>query len=206
MKYQASERLRIAWHWLPLEVLVVVACVVLGWGLATIMSKTVYQARVDVKIQRQLSRHANNNQRQEQREKDIANVGQFSVMPHQSAVLYHASEYAYTHFGIWQPVQDLSESVTAEPIKGAPVLRVTVASSSRLIAEENSRAFRDAVTQPLKSLAHYKVTVTHQPAIRITNTMLKPMLKFMAVVGIGLATVLPYSVDYVRGRRWGKDV
>ena len=177
-----------------------------GWGLTTIMSKPVYQARVDIKIQRQLSRHASAKQRQQQHEKDIANVGQFSVLPHQSAVLYQASEYAYTHFGIWQTVQDLSESVTAAPIKGSPVLRVTVASSSRLIAEENRRAFRNAVAQPLKSLAHYKVTVTHRPTIQVTNTMFKPMLKFMIVVGIGLAAVMPYGVDYVRGKRWGKDV
>lgn len=206
MKYQASERLRIAWHWLPLEALVVVVCVVFGWGLTTIMSKPVYQARVDIRIQRHLLRHASAKQRQQQRKKDIASVGQFSVMPHQSAVLYQASEYAYTHFGIWQPVQDLSESVTAAPIKGKPVLQVTVASSSRLIAEENSRAFRNAIAQPLKALAHYKVTVTQQPTIRVTNTMLKPILKFMVVVGIGVAAVMPYGVDYVRGKRWGKDV
>ncbi len=200
MKYQAKERLRIAWRWLPLEMLIMIICIGLGWGLAKLMSKPVYQGRVDIEIKRRLPKNTSAKRRHEQLKKDIENVGQFSVMPHQGGVLYQASEYAYTHFGIWQPIQDLSESVTAEPVKDAPVLRITVVSTSRTIARENRQAFKTVTLQPLKSLPHYKASVIRQSTLKVISPMLKPMIKFTAVVGLGLATILPYVVDFVRER------
>ncbi|RRK09474.1 polysaccharide biosynthesis protein [Lactiplantibacillus garii] len=203
MKYGGKERLRLAWRWLPVELLVIAMCGAIGLGLTRLMSKTVYQARFDIKVERRLSKRANDQQRQRQLKKDVKNVGQFSVMPHQGNVLVAANNYAYSHYGISQQIQDLGEAVTAAPVTNQPILRVTVTSSSRVVAQQNSKAFQDAIGNTLKPMSGYQVTLIPGKTKLNHNVMLKPMLKFFGVVGVSLALLSPYVVKYVRGE--GRD-
>lgn len=203
MNYSPQERLRIAWRWLPLELLVVVLWILLGWAAAKVWGKPVYQVQTNIKVERRMPSDASLSERRKQRRKDVKNVGQFNVMPHQAGVLYATSEYAYTRYGIWQELQDLSESATAAPISGQPVFSVTVASSSKTIARENARAFQFGIMQTLKTLKHYRVTVAKPTIHRVENVMLKTTLKVFAASGLGLAVLAPYAAEALKRR--GRD-
>ncbi|CAM3287624.1 polysaccharide biosynthesis protein [Lactiplantibacillus plajomi] len=200
MKYQATDRLRLAWRWLPVEVLIIVGWCVVGWFGASALSKPVYQAQMDIEIKRRLPAGASTSRRHRQLKKDIKNVDQFSVLPHQSGVLYQAGEYASMHYGIWQSVRSLSESVTAEAVDERPVLRVTVASSSRAVAAENRQAFRIAIRHSLRGLRHYRVRVVRTAMVRENHVMRKPILKFTIGMGFFTALVTPYVINYLRGK------
>lgn len=198
MKYQAIDRLKIAWRWLPLEVLIVFICTAAGWGASVLISKPVYQTRMDVEIKYQLPKSASKRRVKRQREKDIKNVAQFSVMPHQSGVLYQANDYAYTHYGVWQSVRSLSEAVRADPVDKKPALRIVVSSSSEQLSVNNAQAFRHAMESALSVLTRYDVHVTRPHTDRVDNVLLGTFLKFSVVVGVGLAGTFPYFIYYIR--------
>ncbi|MFB9769751.1 polysaccharide biosynthesis protein [Lactiplantibacillus modestisalitolerans] len=200
MKYTPKQRLRLAWRWLPLELLVLVACIAAGWGISQVGAKPIYHAQVELAIQQRVKSGTNKNQRQRKHRQDVRNVKQFMVMPHQSAVLYAASTYAYTHYGTWQGVQDLSESVVADTVAHQPILRVTVASSSARIARQNAQAFNVSIKQELRrTLKHYRVKTVQTTVQPAANAMRMPVLKLSVMVGGLLAVLTPYLVEM--GRR-----
>lgn len=137
-----------------------------------------------------------------QRRQDIKAITQFNVMPHQSAVLTRASTYAYAHYGIWQPIQELSESVQAAPVARRPVLRVTATSSSRQVAQQNVQAFNVAIKANLTGLKNYRVKTVKRTVTRETNVIRGALWKLILVVGGGLALLSPYLVKY--GQGWGR--
>lgn len=47
MKVQPKERFKLAWRWLPLELLIMLLSIGIGWGLNQWLPKPVYQAQVD---------------------------------------------------------------------------------------------------------------------------------------------------------------
>ena len=50
MKVQPKERFSLAWRWLPLELLIIMLSVGLGWAGNRWLPKPVYQASVDIQI------------------------------------------------------------------------------------------------------------------------------------------------------------
>ena len=109
MKVQPKERFSLAWRWLPLELLIIMLSVGLGWAGNRWLPKPVYQASVDIQIAQTPRSGLSTARLKRQRRQDIKAITQFNVMPHQSAVLTQASTYSYAHYGIWQPIQELSE-------------------------------------------------------------------------------------------------
>ncbi|WP_318766685.1 polysaccharide biosynthesis protein [Lactiplantibacillus carotarum] len=198
MKYGVKERLQLALRWLPIEILVIVCFLLFGWVLPELTGKNVYQAQAKIKIVQRLPESATIKKKRRSEKQDVKNISQFSVLPHQSDVLYQASEYAYVHYGIWQSVQDLSESVSALPGKQQPILNVVVVSSSATVAEQNLKSFQFAITQSLKDLKNYQVAMSEQPTIQRTFVMRRASLKLFAVTGLALAIITPYLINYVR--------
>lgn len=199
MNYRPKERFILAWRWLPLEIVILITSILIGWGINQWLFKPVYQARVDLQITRHLKRQATSRQRQKQRRQDIADVAQFAVMPHKRAVLVTAGSYAYTHDGIWQSIQDLSESVQAVALKQRPVLRLTASSTSRAVAQANAAAFNVATKQELRTtLTHYQVKTISTKVTRTDNVMWMTVWKIVLVIGGSLAILSPYLVGYVR--------
>lgn len=194
MHYRPMERIRLAWRWLPVELLIISFFLVLGWGLNRVIMKPVYHAELDVTITRKLSKHALKSQRQRQFQKDVDQIDQFRVLPHQGNVLYTASGYAYARYGIVQGVQDFSEAVTTTTISGQPTLRLTTASTDAKVALQNRRAFEYAVTKDLKHLKHYRVATVQRPLQRSQSVMQLAILKLMLISGTGLALLTPYLV------------
>ena len=203
MKVQPKERFKLAWRWLPLELLIMLLSIGIGWGLNQWLPKPVYQAQVDLKIVQKPRAKMTASQRRRQRRQDIKLLPQFSVMPHQGIVLTQDSAYAYMHAGIWQPIQELSESVQATPVEHQPVLRVTASSSSRSVARLNARAFEVAITDNLKSLKHYRITTVRRRVQRTPNVIRGAIWKLVLVIGGSLAVLSPYLVKFVQG--WGRQ-
>ena len=200
MKVQPKERFRLAWRWLPLELLIIMISGGVGWGLNQWLPKPVYQANVEIRITQIPRAGASLAQRRRQQRQDIKAIPQFNVLPHQVAILTAASAYAYTHYGIWQPIQDLSESVQAEAIPQRPSIRVTATSSSRAVAQQNAQAFNVAIKDNLKSLKHYRITTVRRTVTRTTNIVRGAIWKLVVIVGGSLALLSPYLVKYGQGR------
>ncbi|MCW1909781.1 polysaccharide biosynthesis protein [Lactiplantibacillus paraplantarum] len=203
MKVQPKERFRLAWRWLPLELLIIVISGGLGWGLNRWLPKPVYQASVDIRIAQTTHTGMSTARVQRQRRQDIKAIAQFNVIPHQSVVLTAASTYAYVHYGIWQPIQELSESVQAAPVGHRPVLRVTATSSSRQVAQQNAEAFNAAIKDNLTELKHYQVKTVKRTVTYKANVIFEALWKLVIVVGGGLALLSPYLVKYAQD--WGRN-
>lgn len=201
MHYRPMDRIRLAWRWLPVELLIVSFFLVLGWGLDRLIAKPVYHAELDITITRKLRKNASKVQRQRQFKKDVEQIDQFRVLPHQGNVLYAASGYAYAHYGIVQGVQDFSEAVTTTTVTGQPTLRLTTASTDAMVAVQNRRAFEDALIKDLKQLKHYRVTTVQRPLRRPQSGMQLAILKVMLISGCGVALLTPYIVQYGREGR-----
>jgi len=199
--YQPKDRLRLAWHWLPVEVLILALFLAGGWGVNRVIAKPVYQSTVELTIRRRYKKGQSRAKRVAIRQKDIDNVGQFNVMPRQAAVLFKASEYAYTHYGIWQPIQDLSESVSAVAIPQKPVLQLTVVSSSKQVAQRNVKAFNIAVKDSLSKLKGYQVSSSKLHTKFIVNNVQRTVYKFAGVLGALVAVTTPYLIKTVREDR-----
>lgn len=199
--YQPKDRLRLTWHWLPMEILILAIFLAGGWGVSRLIAKPIYQANIELTIQHRTKKGQSRAKRATIRKRDIADVSQFNVMPRQSSVLYAASEYAYTHYGYWQQVQDLSESVSATAVPDKPVLRLTVQSSSKQVAQQNVQAFNVAVTDSLKILKGYQVRSSKSTTQFVSNNVQHSVYKFAVVLGILAAVATPYLAKTVMGAR-----
>ncbi|AVK62729.1 polysaccharide biosynthesis protein [Lactobacillus sp. CBA3606] len=201
--YKPKARLRLAWKWLPIELFVLLLSLGSGWLVNQTVAKPVYTARVDISIQQTTTKRQTQQQRQKMHRQDIKNVTQFNVMPRQPDVLYTASEYAYMRFGIWQPVGDLSESVQAVARHQQPVLRLSVSSTSKPIAQQNAAAFDYAVTKSLRHLKRYRIRSTTRAVIFEPNRISGSVYKFSLIVGLILALLVPYVSAYLTGEKGG---
>jgi len=197
--YQPKDRLRLAWHWLPMEILILVIFLTGGWGVSRLIAKPIYQSNIELTIQHRTKKGQSRAKRATIRKHDIADVSQFNVMPRQPSVLYAASEYAYTHYGYWQQIQDLSESVSATAVPDKPVLRLTVQSSSKQVAQQNVQAFNVAVKDSLKVLNGYQVYSGSIATQFVANNIQYSVYKFAIILGILAAVTTPYLVKYVMG-------
>lgn len=199
MVYKPRERLKLAFKYLPLEFCIFLITVAIAWGVNLIVFKPTFVASTNVTILRKSNTKLSDQKKNKMRKEDIANVGQFNVVPRQRWVLYTASEYAYTHYGVWQNFTDLSESVSANAVASKPQLKISVTSSSKQIARENVSAFDYAVEKAVKTLDNYYVKSSVVKVNAQLSSAQKNVYKYSVISGIVLAVLTPYLISYVRG-------
>lgn len=198
MVYKPKARFQVALRWLPVEILLVGISLTCAWLINSYALKPTFKATTSVTIQRDYRGKSKKKVITMQRE-DIKNVTQFNVVPRQRWVLYSASEYAYMHYGIWQNITDLSESVSATAVPKKPKLEISVVSSSRMVAKQNLVAFRYAVANSLETLDGYDIKTTDIKVVSQNNPIQKSIYKYALIVGLVLAVMAPYVIEFVRG-------
>lgn len=199
MVYKPKERFKLAFKYLPLELFIFLVTIAIAWGINLTVFKPTFVASTNVTIRRKSNANLSKQKKRAILEEDIANVSQFNVVPRQRWVLYTASEYAYTRYGIWQGFTDLSESVSATAIAKKPQLKISVKSSSEQIARENASAFDYAVTTAVNTLDNYHV---ESSKIHVKSQMSgnqKDVYKYAVIFGLVIAVLSPYLISYVRG-------
>jgi len=200
MIFKPKSRFKIAIKWLPIELLVVIASLLCGWLINQSVFKPTYIASSDVVIERDIGKDKSKQQRKAARKLDSENVTQFNVVPRKRSVLNMALEYGYTHYGIWESLTDLSESVSATAVPNQPKLRVSVTSTSKQVAKQNLIAVTYAVKTAIDDIDDYQVKVGKVGVNYQLTGSQRSVYKYSLVVGAVLAALTPYLIMSIRGK------